>query len=45
MIGGLFAKVFWASSGEILPQMCSGRIGTHICSSVPRGSEHSNSTV
>ena len=45
MMGGSLAYLLRMSSTDSLPQMCSGRMGVHICSMVPRGSEHFMTTV
>ena len=45
MIGGEFWNLLPASLGEIFDQMCSGRIGTHICSMVALGFSQVKSTV
>ncbi len=45
MIGGSLVKLSSASSGVMSAQMCSGRIGIHMWSSVPRGCAHSKTTV
>ncbi len=43
--GGSLVNLRSASSGEIFDQMCSGRIGTHICSIVAFGFSVVKTTV